>query len=137
MSNNNIDLKTKAGIGQPMPLTDLQEYNKTLNNIKHTAENIKSLLKTAFWWFALPFWILVLGLLTIVVFILWQIMYYDVLTHAIRFYKGQDENCSLCNYIDNNVFISAAESIQMADSCRRCIVCNPYNNKIFILEESI
>ena len=93
MSNNNIEtkdveLKTELGIGQPMPLTDLQEYNRTLVNIKDTAENIKRLLKVAFWWFALPFWILVLGTLSLGIFILFQIMYYDVLTHAIRFYKG-------------------------------------------------
>lgn len=76
-----MKLKTEGGVGQPMPLTDLQTYNKTLESMKH-------LLKMAFWGFALPFWIVTLGFLALAIFILWQIMYYDVLTHAIRYFKG-------------------------------------------------
>lgn len=61
-----MKLKTDEGIGQPMPLTDIQENNRLLRQI------------------ATILWLAFFFMFFVTVFVLWKVIHYDILGNILR-----------------------------------------------------
>ena len=79
-----MQIKTNKGIGEPMPLTDIQEYNQRLE--ENTAETRRT--RKGLYVVAIVMGIIGLMIISYVIWLTWYVIHNQVLTNILKIMAG-------------------------------------------------